>query len=133
MPEEIEITPFHLTPEGEKLLRAAQDLRRVLSYYARTERDGVTPLRAPDPAVVKTVAAMAASGFDVAVVDDLLDEFEEISERGCHVFEMHFFTAVPLAKIAEEMEIPLRVAERDWSVAKAWLYERLKKTAPQGL
>jgi len=39
---------------------------------------------------VKTAAAMAACGFDLALVDDLLDEFEEISERGCHVFEMHF-------------------------------------------
>jgi RNA polymerase sigma-70 factor, ECF subfamily len=126
IPEE-EIIPYTLTPEGEKLLSAAQSLRRVLSHYARSERDGVTLLRPPDPSVVKTVAAMAASGFDVALVDDLLDEFEEISERGCHVFEMHFFAGVALVEIASEMQIPLQIAERDWSIAKAWLYEHLKK------
>jgi hypothetical protein len=124
---EEEIIPYMLTPEGERLLRAAQAIRRVLSHYARAERDGVTMLRPPDPGVVKAVAAMAAAGFDLALMDDLLDEFEEISERGCHVFEMHMFSAVPLDKIASAMQTPERIVQRDFSVAKAWIYEHMKK------
>jgi RNA polymerase sigma-70 factor (ECF subfamily) len=122
-----EITPYTLTPGGQTLLSGAQALRRVLAHYARAERDGVTVISPPEPGVADTVAAMAASGFDVALVDDLLDEFEEISERGCRVFELHFFGGVPVSRISGLMQVPPRVTERDWSVAKAWLYEHLKK------
>ena len=123
---EAEITPYHLTAKGKTLLEAAQALRRTLAHHARSERDGVTVLRPPKPGVAETVASMLAAGFDVALVDDLLDEFEEISERGCRVFELHFFAGVPVNEIAPLMQVPPRVTERDWSVAKAWLYEHLK-------
>jgi hypothetical protein len=125
--ENEEITPYNLTAEGQKLLEAAQALRRTLAHHARAERDGVTVLRPPKPGVAETAASMLSAGFDVALVDDLLDEFEEISERGCRVFELHFFAGVPVDEIAALMQVPPRVTERDWSVAKAWLYERLKK------
>jgi hypothetical protein len=125
--ENEEITPYKMTAEGQKLLEAAQALRRTLAHHARAERDGVAVLKPPKSGVAETVASMLAAGFDVALVDDLLDEFEEISERGCRVFELHFFAGVPVDEIAGLMQVPPRVAERDWSVAKAWLYERLKK------
>ena len=79
----------------------------------------MTVLRPPEPGIADTVASMLAAGFDVALVDDLLDEFEEISERGCRVFELHFFAGIPVDEIASLMQVPPRVAERDWSVAKA--------------
>jgi DNA-directed RNA polymerase specialized sigma24 family protein len=126
MPEE-EIITYSLTPEGEKLLESAQALRRALSHHARAERDGVKVIGPPKPGVAETVASMLAGGFDVALVDDLLDELEEISERGTRVFELHFFAGIPVHKIAALMQVPLRVTERDWSLAKAWLYENLKR------
>jgi hypothetical protein len=126
--EEEEITPYHLTPEGEKLLAGAQTLRRALSHHVRAERDGVKVIAPPKPGVAETAASMLAAGFDVALVDDLLDEFEEISERGTRVFELHFFAGVPVSRISSLMQVPPRITERDWSVAKAWLYEHLKKT-----
>src|SRR4051794_6100511 len=127
MPDEQEITSYTLTPEGEKLLAGAQELRRALSHHARAERDGVKVITPPKPGVAETVEAMLAAGFDVALVDDLLDEFEEISERGTRVFELHFFGGIPISRISALMQVPPRITERDWSIAKAWLYERLKK------
>ena len=124
--DEDQFVPYKLTAEARPLLETAQTLRRVLSHYARAERDGVKILGPPKPGVAETVASMRAAGFDVALVDDLLDEFEEISERGCRVFELHFFAGVPVDKIAVLMQMPPRTATRDWSVAKAWLYEHLK-------
>jgi hypothetical protein len=129
-PDTEEITPFQLTEKGEALLTGAQTLRRALANYARSERDGITLMRAPDPSVVKAVSQMSASGFDVALADDLLDELEMISERGCHVFELHFFAGVPISEIAQALSIPPRIAQRDWSVAKAWLYEKLNRPKP---
>jgi hypothetical protein len=125
--EEIEIIPYTLTPDGEKLLAGAQTLRRALSHHARAVRDGVTVIGPPKPGIAETADAMLAAGFDVALVDDLLDEFEEISERGTRVFELHFFAGIPISRISALMQVPPRVTERDWSVAKAWLYEHLRK------
>jgi hypothetical protein len=126
MPEE-EIIPYSLTVEGQKILEGAQILRRALAHHARAERDGVKVIGPPKPGVAETVASMLAAGFDVALVDDLLDEFEEISERGTRVFELHFFAGIPVPRISSLMQVPPRVTERDWSVAKAWIYEHLKQ------
>jgi hypothetical protein len=126
MPEE-EIIPYSLTAEGQKILEGAQILRRALAHHARAERDGVKVIGPPKPGVAETVASMLAAGFDVALVDDLLDEFEEISERGTRVFELHFFAGIPVPRISSLMQVPPRVTERDWSVAKAWIYEHLKQ------
>ncbi|MDQ1474102.1 MAG: hypothetical protein QOJ99_5582 [Bryobacterales bacterium] len=126
MPEE-EIIPYSLTVEGQKILEGAQILRRALAHHARAERDGVKVIGPPKPGVAETVASMLAAGFDVALVDDLLDEFEEVSERGTRVFELHFFAGIPVPRISSLMQVPPRVTERDWSVAKAWLYEHLKQ------
>lgn len=119
--------PYTLTPEGQQILEAAQNLRRSLSRYARAEQEGVVPIDILKPGVADMVSAMRKTGFDMLYVDDLLDEFEDISDRGCRAFELHFFAGLQPERIAALLQVPERIATRDVAVAKAWLFERLKQ------
>ncbi|MES1260247.1 MAG: ECF-type sigma factor [Acidobacteriota bacterium] len=119
--------PYQFTPEGRQILQGAQSLRHRLAAFARAERDGVTSLDSATPGMAGMVSAMRKSGFDILPVDDLLHEFETISDRGCRAFELHFFVGLPPERIAPLMQIPERVASRDVAIAKAWLLERLKQ------
>jgi hypothetical protein len=89
----------------------------------------VIPINAFKPGIADMVTVMRKSGFDMLYVDDLLDEFEDISERGCRAFELHFFAGLQPDRIATLMQLEERVATRDVSIAKAWLFERLKQVS----
>lgn len=117
---------YHLTPEGRQILDGAQRLRRRLAAHARAERDGVIPIDS-SRAIADMIAKMRDTGFDILYVDELLDEFAAISDRGCRAFELHFFVGLPPERIAPLMQIPERIAARDVAIVKAWLLERLKQ------
>ena len=121
-----EITPYQLTPEGMQILEGAQSLRRRLVAAARAEKEGTVALDPARAALTQMVGAMRQSGFDILDVDRVLDEFEDISDRGSRAFELHFFVGLPPERIAAVMRVPERIAERDVAVVKAWLLERLK-------
>jgi hypothetical protein len=125
-PDEYDPVPYALTPEGRTILEAAQKLRRRLADYARAESQGVTLLEPENPRIAGMVSTLRESGFDMRYVDDLLNEFQEISDRGCRAFELHFFMGLPPERIAPLMGVPERIASRDVAVAKAWIVNRLK-------
>ena len=119
--------PFELTPEGEQVLEAARTLRRNLVRYAEAEQEGVIPINAFKPGVGEMVSVMRKTGVDMLHVDDLLDELQDISERGCTAFQLHFFAGLQPETIGGLMQVPERVAGRDVAIARAWLFERLKQ------
>ena len=121
--------PYELTPAGQQILDAARTLRQTLARYAEAEQEGVIPIDSFKPGIADMVTVMRKSGLDMLYVDDLLDEFEDISERGCRAFELHFFAGFQPDRIAPLMQVEERVATRDVSIAKAWLFERLKQVS----
>jgi hypothetical protein len=121
--------PYELTPDGQTLLNAARTLRQTLARYAEAGQEGVIPINAFMPGIADMVTVMRKTGFDMLYVDDLLDELEDISERGCRAFEFHFFAGLQPDRIAPLMQVEERVAARDVAVAKVWLVERLKQMA----
>ena len=121
--------PYELTPAGQQILDAARTLRQTLARYAEAEQEGVIPIDSFKPGIADMVTVMRKSGLDMLYVDDLLDEFEDISERGCRAFELHFFAGLQPDRIAPLMQVDERVAMRDVSIAKAWLFERLKQVS----
>jgi DNA-directed RNA polymerase specialized sigma24 family protein len=42
---------------------------------------------------------------------------------------MHFFGGLSFEEIAEVLGISDRTAKRDWTMARAWLYQKLRKSA----
>jgi len=121
--------PYELTPEGQQILEAAQALRRRLAEFAQAEQKGVVSIESHNGKIGDMVSVMRKSGFDMLYIDDLLDELEDISERGCRAFELHFFAGLQPDLIAKLMQVPERLATRDVAVSKAWLLERLKQLA----
>jgi hypothetical protein len=119
--------PYELTPDGQTILNAARTLRQTLARYAQAEQEGVIPINTFMPGIADMVTVMRKTGFDMLYVDDLLDELEDISERGCRAFELHFFAGLQADRIAPLMQVEERIAARDVTVAKAWLFERLKQ------
>jgi RNA polymerase sigma factor (TIGR02999 family) len=105
---------------------AARLMRRILLDHARsrgarkrdagirvTLRDGLLAVDPQEPNLIE--------------LDRALDELTELDERQGRLVEMRFFGGLTLEEAASALSISLATANRDWAMAKAWLYRRLKR------
>ena len=104
---------------------AARLMREILVDHARRKNalkrgGGVTMFS------VEEVAAGAESCVvDVLALDQALSDLSSLDERLCRVVELRFFAGLSIAEAAEALDVSSATVERDWTVAKAWLLQRL--------
>jgi RNA polymerase sigma-70 factor, ECF subfamily len=64
---------------------------------------------------------------DIVALNDALDRLAEIDPRKRQIIELRFFGGLSVEETAEVLKIAPRTVERDWKLAKAWLYRELSK------
>ena len=67
----------------------------------------------------------AGGGGEAAVRTLVL--LASFDERKSRIVELRFFGGMTEEETAEAMNISLRTLQREWSLARAWLYNELKK------
>lgn len=108
---------------------AATLMRQILVDHARRRHadkrgggatmvslDGVLPVALP-------------SSVDVLALDEALDALSAIDERQCRVVELRFLAGLSIDEAAEALGVSTATVEREWALAKAWLYRRLSSQA----
>jgi RNA polymerase sigma factor (sigma-70 family) len=63
---------------------------------------------------------------DVLALDEALAELAKFDERKCRIIELKFFTGLTNEEIAQTLSISTATVEREWTLARAWLYNALK-------
>ena len=104
---------------------AAVMMRRILVNYARDRAAGKrggdlqkVPLSdADEPGRPQDV--------DVIVLQDALDQLSAIDSRKSRIVELKFFGGLTTNEIAEVLQLSPATIERDWSFARAWLYDAI--------
>jgi RNA polymerase sigma factor (sigma-70 family) len=62
---------------------------------------------------------------EVLALNEALTELAALDERAGRVVELRFFAGLSIAETAEALDVSSATVERDWTVAKAWLLQRL--------
>ena len=65
--------------------------------------------------------------IDLSALDDALTRLAKIDPRKARLVELRFFGGMSMDDAANLLHVPLRTAERDWTVARAWLREEIKE------
>ena len=104
---------------------ASQVMRRVLVDQARARAaakrgDGATRVALEDVA-----AAGAAPGVDVLALDRALERLEQLDPRQARVVELRYFGGLSAAEAGEALGVSLATVNRDWAMARAWLFREL--------
>jgi RNA polymerase sigma factor (TIGR02999 family) len=101
---------------------AAVMMRRILVNHAReraaAKRGGGVqkiPLSAVDP-------ADATPDVEVIALHEALERLAAIDTRKSRIVELKFFGGLTTSEIADVLELSPATVERDWSFARAWLY-----------
>lgn len=104
---------------------AAHVMRRVLVDHARAHRAAV---RGGDLKRVDLEDGLAASTErkeEVILVDSALERLAKRNPRQARVVELRYFGGLSMEEIAALLSISLRSANRDWSLARLWLFQEL--------
>lgn len=104
---------------------AAIVMRRILVSHARERAagkrgDGVTP------ASLSHVGDVSGTPpVDVLALDLALEKLRAFDPRKSRVVELKFFGGLTTDEVAEAVGASVATVERDWSFARAWLYDHL--------
>jgi RNA polymerase sigma factor (TIGR02999 family) len=106
---------------------AAGMMRRILVNHAR-ERAAA---KRPDGRERVSLSLVDPSSSDAPVVDlialeDALSRLAALDPRKAKVVELRFFGGLKMDEVADVLAISLATVEREWSFARAWLYDTLK-------
>jgi RNA polymerase sigma factor (TIGR02999 family) len=102
-------------------------MRRTLVEHARRRRQlkrGGDAMQV-SLAEAENVGRMRSAG--VIALDEALATLAGFDPRKCQIVELKFFGGLSEKEIAEVMKISLRTVQRDWNLARAWLYNELSK------
>ena len=104
---------------------AARVMRQVLVDHARRR---LADKRGGGVTIVGLETMMEPArppGVDVLVIDEALDQLTSVDARLCRVVELRFFGGLNIEETAEALGVSTATVERDWAMAKAWLFQRL--------
>jgi RNA polymerase sigma factor (TIGR02999 family) len=109
---------------GHFYAAAAEAMRRILVENARRKQ------RIKHGGELKRIElndiAHSADG-DLLAVDELLEALAAVDAQAAQVVKLHFFAGLAMDEVAQALDISVRTAHRDWSFARAWLFERLQR------
>ena len=100
---------------------AARAMRRVLVEHAR--KRGGDPSLAPFDETALDVGE--ARPLDLVALDQALIALAELDAEKTEIVELRFFGGLTNGEIAELKETSLSSVERQWRLARAWLYRAL--------
>jgi len=107
---------------------AARVMRQILVDRARRKHAGkrggtmtVLSVDGLSPQAAKTDPI----DVDVLALHEALDELATQDARLGRIVEMRFFAGLTIEETAEALDVSTATVDREWTLAKAWLYERL--------
>ena len=108
---------------------ASRLMRRILVDHARKraagKRGGGLRLTLDE-----SIASAEARDPDLLDLDAALDELAVLDPRQASLVELRFFGGLDIDQAARAIGVSVATANRDWTMARAWLYRRLARTSP---
>jgi len=121
----VDVSRIHWRDRAHFLAVAGGLMRQILVDFARRrgrlKRGGnVRPVTFDDALMVTGPA-----GQDVVAINDALNALEQVDPRKVRVVELRFFVGLSIRETAEALEVSEETIQRDWRMAKTWLYREL--------
>jgi RNA polymerase sigma-70 factor (ECF subfamily) len=105
---------------------ASRIMRRILVDHARARAAAKRPPKQLQ--MTLSPEQLGISGppeVDLIALDDALEELAAADPRQAQVVEFRFFGGLTQEEIATALDVSQATLNRDWRVAKAWLYDRI--------
>ena len=105
---------------------ASQIMRRILVDRARARKTAKRSGHWARVTLDESVAEHQPRDVDVLDLDAALTDLATFDARKSQVAELRFFGGLTLEETGHVLSLSVATVEREWKVARAWLYARLK-------
>ena len=108
-------------------MAAAEAMRRILIDSARRKRTHKRGGSAGklDCEVDKLPLETQLDLNDLISLDEALGRLADADQEVANLVKLHCFAGLPMASVAEILDISTRTAERYWAFAKTWLFKEI--------
>jgi RNA polymerase sigma factor (TIGR02999 family) len=110
----------------------AQLMRRVLVDMARSRKAAKRGGHAVHVPVDEHLIPSAEPPVDILELDDALDRLAAFDARKSRVVELRFFGGLGIEETAAALDVSPQTVQRDWRLAKVWLFRELSGGDPGG-
>lgn len=104
---------------------AAQLMRRILVDHARRRNELKRGGGAVQISLTAAEQLATEQSTDVLALDEALQQLATFDPRKSQIVELRFFGGLSESETAEVLKISLRTIQREWNLARAWLYQQL--------
>jgi RNA polymerase sigma-70 factor, ECF subfamily len=109
---------------------AAKLMRRIMVDHAR-ERHALKRGGGAVKVTLDEAAAMTETrSEELLALDDALEKLAAQDPRKSQIVELRYFGGLTVEETAEFLKLSQRSVEREWNMAKAWLYRALSGEEP---
>jgi RNA polymerase sigma factor (TIGR02999 family) len=106
---------------------AAQMMRRILVDHAKTKHREKRGGEIVKLSLEDAIPLSQERAADLIALDEALESLMRIDERKSRVVELRYFGGFSVEETARILNISTDTVLRDWKMAKAWLYQELKR------
>jgi RNA polymerase sigma factor (TIGR02999 family) len=100
-------------------------MRQILVDYARKQHRLKRGGAVIKVSLEEAVAVAQERGEDVVALDEALISLSAIDRRQSLIVELRFFGGLSVEEVAEVLKVAPRTVQREWTLARAWLYREL--------
>lgn len=106
---------------------AAQLMRRILVDHARENQAAKRGSGETKLALVEALNVGGKQDVDLLALDDALKTLAKFDERQSRIVELRYFGGLEINEVAEVLSISPATVKREWSSARAWLFNQLSR------
>lgn len=104
---------------------ASEIMRRILVDHSRRYKAEKRGGQETKIALDEAVSFPKDVEIDVIKVDEALFDLARLDPRQSRIVELRFFGGLTIEETAEVLGVSLSTVQRDWDMARAWLYSEL--------
>jgi RNA polymerase sigma-70 factor, ECF subfamily len=104
---------------------AAHVMRQILIDRARKRHAGKRGGGALQISLDRVLDIAEVQSADLLALEEALARLQNVDGRQCQVVEMRFFAGMSEDEIAKVLGVSARTVNREWRMARAWLYKEV--------
>jgi RNA polymerase sigma-70 factor, ECF subfamily len=104
---------------------AAEMMRRILVNHARDRARAKRGGKAQRVSLSLAADSSQQPDVDLIALDDALTQLSQLDQRKSRIVELKFFGGMTTEEIVEVLQISSATIEREWGLARAWLYRAI--------
>jgi RNA polymerase sigma factor (TIGR02999 family) len=108
----------------------ARIMRGILVDHARAHASAKRGGGAPHVPIDEALSVARERSSELVAVDEALTALTKVDPRKGRVVELRFFGGLSVEETAEALSVSTETVQRDWRLARMWLWRELKGEGP---